>query len=100
MIKIKKDYYSYTKDGPYDSISTIRTARSTVTIHTLIKVFDDDEYLHKAKEWVNKTFAEDKYNTIKAAISEHKLEIERIKANIKENERKLSEFLVDVVVIE
>lgn len=96
MIKVKLERYTYATDGPYDSITTSTSCRSIVTIHNIVKCFDHDPYLRKAKEWVNKTFAEEKYNQMHATIKENNKTIEDLKMNNLELENRLNTFLVEV----
>lgn len=101
-IKIKKEKYSYDTIGGYDkdTISTYYTARSIVIIENIIKKFEDDEYLFKAKDWVNKTFAEDEYVQLKNDIEKYRADINKMFDLIDTNNKLLNTFLVPVDIID
>jgi len=100
-IKVYQRPYSYTYEGGYggDCTMTAYSADTIVEVLDIKRTFEGDEYMHKAREWVNKTFAEDEYNALQGIIKDSEREIENRKKRIKEAEARLLTFLVNVELV-
>lgn len=99
-IKIYQRHYSHTYEGGYtgDVNITESVTDTYVEVLNIKKCFKQDTYMHEAREWVNKTFAEEQYNQLQGVIKDQEQEIEKAKQTIKESKAKLLTFLVDVEI--
>lgn len=97
-IKVYQRPYSYTYEGGYtgDVTMTGHSADTIVEILNIKRVFENDEYMHKAREWVNQTFAAEEHNEIKNQIQIAEKQIELLEEEIRIAKSKLLNFLVDV----
>lgn len=97
-IKISQIRYMDWTEDKDGGRSGSTTSDTIVKIENIEKRFVNDSYMYKARQWINRTFAEEQVSEIESEIASAKMEIRAAQERIEFYEKELQQFLVPVEI--